>query len=56
MAKEKKERKANEVKGNDPVVVEWLKDCTFHKEGTKSTVHKLQADKFVASGKAKIVK
>ena len=49
MAKE--ERK---VKGNDPVTIEWLGKSKFHKAGSKSVVHRIQAEKFVKSGKAKI--
>ena len=57
MEKAEKEKSAVKVKGRDPVTIEWLKDGSkFHKEGTKSVVHKLQAQKFVKAGKAKIVK
>ena len=54
MAKTASEEK--KVKGNDPVTIEWTAKCKFHKAGTKSTIHKEQADKFVKSGKAKLVK
>jgi hypothetical protein len=42
--------------GKDPVTIEWLEGVKFHKKGEKSVVHKIQAGKFVKSGKAKIVK
>jgi len=58
MTKSNKEKKDPNlyVKGNDPVTIEWLEDSKYHKKGSKSVVHKIQAKKFVASNKAKIVK
>jgi hypothetical protein len=47
--------KEYKVKGNDPVVIEWLKDTPYHKKGKRSTVHSEQAKKFVARKLAKIV-
>jgi hypothetical protein len=48
--------KEYKVKGNDPVIVEWLKNTPYHKKGKRSTVHSEQAKKFEARGLAKIVK
>jgi len=48
-------RKAGGVMGREPVSVEWGEKSKFHKKGSKSEVHKLQAVKFVKLGIAKIV-
>lgn len=44
------------VKGKDVVKVEYTKEARFHKPGEVSEVHKLQAEKLVSKGFAKIVK
>ncbi|MDR1562262.1 MAG: hypothetical protein LBS54_04135 [Dysgonamonadaceae bacterium] len=45
-----------EVKGQEPVTVEWGEGAKYHKKGTKSVLHEIQAKKFVAAGIAKIIK
>jgi hypothetical protein len=51
MADQTGERK---VKGNDPVTVVFITDGKTFKKGQEMTVHKIQAEKFVESGKAEI--
>lgn len=50
MADEKK------VKGREDVKIEYTEKSKFHKKGETSVVHKMQADKLVEKGVAKIVK
>jgi hypothetical protein len=47
--------KEYKVKGNDPVVIEWLKDTQYHRKGKQSTVHSEHAKDFVKRKLAKIV-
>lgn len=43
------------VKVHDPVEIAWTDKARFFKAGQTATVHRLQAEKFVDSGKATIV-
>jgi len=49
-----KVNKEVKVKGNDPVTIVWLEGVMFHKVGSKSVVHRLQAEKLVKAKKAKL--
>lgn len=54
MAKASKpEVKGDKVKPKDDVTIEWTDKDKFHKAGTTSTVHRVQAEKLIAAGKAK---
>jgi hypothetical protein len=43
------------VKALDHVEVEWI-NSPYHKNGATSMVHRVQADKLVEAGRAKLVK
>lgn len=45
--------KGEKVKPKDDVQIEWTDKDKFHKAGTTSVVHRIQAEKLIASGKAK---
>ncbi len=53
---QEKNKKEVLVKGKEPVTIEWLKGSKFHKAGSRSTVHRIQAEKFAERKLAKIVK
>lgn len=44
------------IKPNDPVTIEYTAKSAYHKAGTRETVHRVLAEKFVKKGIAKIVK
>lgn len=50
------EKKEEKVKGREDVTIEYTEKSRFHKKGDKATVHRLQADKLVDKGVAKIIK
>lgn len=47
---------AQKVKGREDTVIEYTAKAKFHKAGAKSTVHRIQAEKLVKAGIAKISK
>lgn len=49
-------KKEEKVKAVEPVTIEWLKGAKFKKVGSKSVVHRVQAERFVGLKLAKIVK
>jgi hypothetical protein len=48
--------KEREVKGQEPITVEWGEGAQYHRKGTRSVLHEIQAKKIVARGMAKILK
>lgn len=44
------------VKGREDTLIEYTEKARFHKPGEKDTVHRIQAEKLVEKGVAKIVK
>lgn len=44
------------VKGREDVKVKYTDKAVFSKEGEETTVHRIQAEKLVSKGFAKIVK
>lgn len=44
------------VKPREDVLVEWTAKANHHKKGAQSTVHRIQAERFVKQGIATIVK
>ena len=55
MAK-KAENIERKVKGKEPVLVEYLDGAKFNKPGTRTTMHRNQADKLIEKKIAKEVK
>ncbi|MCL1933057.1 MAG: hypothetical protein FWF53_04490 [Candidatus Azobacteroides sp.] len=55
MAK-KTENVERKVKGKEPVVIEYLEGAKFNKPGTRTTVHRVQADNLIEKKAAKEVK
>jgi hypothetical protein len=50
------EKKEVSVKGKEPVQIEFLENARFHKKGDRTTVHRVQAEKFIERKIAKTVK
>jgi len=44
------------VKGKEPVVIEYIEGAKFNKPGTRTTVHRVQADNLIEKKVAKEVK
>ena len=50
------DNKEMKVKAHDDVTIVYTENSKFHKAGEKSVVHRLQAEKLVAKGFAKLAK